>query len=54
LDPFVLVGFSAGARTCLGKHLALLESKIAIIKIVKRYKNITISNPDFKMQFKFG
>lgn len=24
INPFVLIGFSAGARTCLGKHLALL------------------------------
>ena len=33
--------------------MALLESKITIIKMMKRYKNITIPNPNFKMQFKF-
>ena len=32
--------FSAGPRTCIGKHLALLEAKVALIKFVKRFKKI--------------
>ena len=38
LLPEMLVGFSAGPRTCIGKHLALLESKIGLIKFMKRYE----------------
>jgi cytochrome P450 len=40
LDSYVVIGFSAGARACPGKHLALLESKIGMIKMLKRYKKI--------------
>ena len=37
LPPFGLVGFSGGPRTCIGKHLAALQSKIGLIKFLKRY-----------------
>jgi cytochrome P450 len=40
LDAYVLIGFDAGARACPGKQLALLKSKIAMIKMFKRYKKI--------------
>jgi cytochrome P450 len=46
-------GFSAGARTCIGKHLAHIESKIALVKFMKRYKKVTLPKKDFKMEFKF-
>ena len=52
LHPYVLLGFG-GARTCIGKHLALLESKIALAKIMKRYKRIVLPKNDFKMVQKF-
>lgn len=53
LPQFVVTGFSAGARTCIGKQLALLESKIALIKFMKRYKIIRIPNKDFKISHKY-
>ena len=42
MNPFALLGFHSGSRSCLGKQLALLESKIMIIEILRRYSNITI------------
>ena len=47
LPPFVHMGFSGGPRTCIGKHLALLESKIALIKFMKRYSEIILPKKDF-------
>lgn len=51
LPPYVLLGFHAGARTCIGKQFALLESKIALIKFIKKYKKIILPNKDFKMSY---
>ena len=31
--------FSFGPRTCIGKHLAWIEAKIAVIKILAKYKS---------------
>lgn len=41
--------FSAGGRTCIGKHLAMLESKIALIEFVKRYSSVIMPQKDFKI-----
>jgi cytochrome P450 len=35
--PFTWLTFSAGARSCLGKQLALTEIKIIIIQILRKY-----------------
>ena len=42
LPAFALGGFSAGPRTCIGKHLAKLEAKIGLIKFMKRYEKIEL------------
>lgn len=39
----VMMYFGAGSRFCLGKNLALLESKIAFIKFMQRYKNLKLT-----------
>lgn len=46
-------GFSAGARTCIGKHLVLVESKIGLIKFMKRYKKIAIPDKPINWVIKF-
>lgn len=46
-------GFGGGARTCIGKHLAAIESKIGLIKFMKRYKKIKIPDGPIKMTYKF-
>lgn len=46
-------GFSAGARTCIGKHLVMIESKIGLIKFMKRCKKIKIPDGPLKWVIKF-
>ncbi|XP_068757724.1 thromboxane-A synthase-like [Montipora capricornis] len=37
-DPFAFLPFGAGPRQCIGMRLVLLEIKIAIMKIMQRFK----------------
>lgn len=53
LPPFAFGGFSAGARTCIGKHLAMLESKIIVVKLLMRYKDLKLKEPNVRVNFKF-
>ena len=41
-DPFSYFPFSSGPRNCIGQQLALIESKISIIHILLRYKQIIL------------
>jgi cytochrome P450 len=49
------MNFSAGPRSCLGKQLALLETKITLIKLFKRYKTIKLEKKisEWEMEFQF-
>ena len=42
VPAFAIGGFSGGARSCIGKHLALMEAKIGLIKFFKRYRDIVV------------
>eukprot|EP01084_Bolivina_argentea_P138608 243981_1 len=39
-DPSKYPAFNIAPRLCLGKHVALMEGKIALIKLFTKYKNI--------------
>ena len=53
LPPFTFTGFSGGPRTCLGKQLALLESKIGLVKLVLRYSKFSVEKKKLAMKLKF-
>lgn len=38
IDPFAFIPFSAGGRNCIGQHLAMIEAKIILCKILLKYK----------------
>lgn len=49
----MLVGFGLGPRNCIGQHLALVQSKVAIIKFYQRYSNVKIPNLPTQFKWKF-
>ena len=61
-DPSKYPAFNIAPRICLGKHVALLEGKIAVIKLFTKYKNIQavkgqniewLASPTMQMQTGF-
>lgn len=54
IHPFAVCGWSSGPRSCIGKQLALLQVKIAMVKIIKRYDSIQVpSEVPMKMSFSY-
>ncbi len=37
-QPYTWLTFSAGARSCIGKQLALTEIKIIVIQMLRKFK----------------
>ena len=37
IEPFTYLPFVAGPRVCMGKHLAMMSMKLAIVATLKNY-----------------
>ena len=48
IPTYAIAGFNGGPRTCIGKHFARTEAKIALIKFMKRYEKIEIPIKNIK------
>lgn len=50
LDPYAFGGFSYGARTCLGKQLAYITTKVITVVLLERYSHIQV-DPSSQISF---
>jgi cytochrome P450 family 3 subfamily A len=51
LPPYVFLGFSAGPKVCPGKQMALLETKITLVKLALKYSKFSLEKEDLKLHF---
>lgn len=50
-QPFTWLTFSAGARSCIGKQLALMELKIILVQMLRKY-NLKMETQDLVMKLR--
>lgn len=50
-DPFTFLPFGEGPRSCIGMRFGLMQSKIAIVKLVSNFEILTTEKTTIPMKF---
>ena len=51
IKPFTYLPFGSGPRNCVGMRFALLEAKLALAKIITKYKFVKSKNTQVPLTF---
>jgi len=49
-EPFAFLPFSAGSRGCIGRQFALLEEKVVLMTLLRRFKWTTVRDQDIYIE----